>query len=62
MLIKYSEKLKTTWPSVTWDQVQKQTKKAYPAVRQGISLFNFSLGSVENISPRGLSKLLMIKK
>ena len=26
MLIKYSEKLKMTSPSVTWDQVQKKKK------------------------------------
>ena len=61
MLIKYSEKLKMTLLSVTWDQVQKK-KKAYWAVCQGISLFDFSPSRIENISPCWLSKLLMIKK
>ena len=33
MLIKYSEKLKMTSPSVTWDQVQK--KKSLPGCLLG---------------------------
>ena len=37
-------------------------KKAYPAVCHRISLFNFSFGRIDNISARGLSKLLMIKR